>query len=74
MKITAYHGNYRKYDVKETDSKKEVEKFLNRCFNNHAYYQKNTSLYFKIDDSDFLLYNEARIYLGFKPIPEKFLK
>lgn len=74
MKIIAYHGNYRKYAIKETNSNKKAEEFLNRCFNNHCYYQKNSSLYFKIDNSEYLLYNEARIALGFEAISEKYLK
>ena len=64
MKITAYHGNYHKYETVFVKTNAEAEKVVNRLFNDRRIRWSGTILY-KIDDSDFLTYSEARILLGY---------
>lgn len=65
MKITAYYGNYRKYGFALANTNKEAEQELNRLYHK-AGFSKGTPL-FKIDNSKLMVYNEARLALGFAP-------
>lgn len=64
MKITAYHGNYHKYGTAFVNTNAEAEKAVNRFYNDRRIRWNGTVLY-KIDDSEFLTYSEARVFLGY---------